>query len=157
MAALIGSAAPSPFGSWGAEFMNPLHNYFNWIFQISGRVRVINTQCWGKLAFGIIGGWGGSGGSLFQFWSHQHIQMLQVFFIIGPQFSEDWCSNRLHPPTCISTNLQHSAKATCSRTSAEKVYAAVKQACERLTSASHWDGLLVKKYPPRCRRRKKKL
>lgn len=38
-----------------AEFMNPLHNSFNWIFQISHPTQIINTYCWKKLASELLG------------------------------------------------------------------------------------------------------
>lgn len=39
----------------GAEFMNPLHNSFNWIFQISHHTQIINIHCSGKLASELLG------------------------------------------------------------------------------------------------------
>lgn len=52
----------------GAEFMNPLHNSFNWIFQISHHTQIINSSSWGKLASELLGPF------FFNFVLHQHIQ-----------------------------------------------------------------------------------
>ena len=37
------------------EFMNPLHNFFNWIFQISHHTQIINRCSSGKLASELLG------------------------------------------------------------------------------------------------------
>lgn len=44
----------SGIGVAGPEFMNPLHNSFNWIFQISHHTQIINIHCSGETCLRII-------------------------------------------------------------------------------------------------------